>query len=67
MCREIGLSHLIWSQDDVGSNPTTQTMSKELRELFLTLWDKAVGTKNYSKKQWQELESLIRKEIKKDK
>lgn len=32
---------------------------KELRRLFLTLWDKAVGTPNYDKRQWKDLEYLI--------
>ncbi len=29
------------------------------RHLFYALWDKAVGTPGYDKKQWQELEAQI--------
>lgn len=34
-------------------------MNKETRDLFLTLWDKAVGTHGYDKDQWLKLEELI--------
>ena len=36
---------------------------ERLRILLLTLWDKAVPTKDYDKEQWLELQTLIRKEI----
>lgn len=32
---------------------------RELRLLFLTLWDKAVGTPTYDKEQWMRMEQLI--------
>ena len=32
---------------------------RELRYLFLNLWDKAVATEGYNKKEWQRLEYLI--------
>ena len=34
---------------------------ERLRKLFLTLWDKAVGTETYNKKEWTELNHLIEK------
>lgn len=32
---------------------------QELRRLFLTLWDKAVGTPTYNKQEWKQLDALI--------
>jgi hypothetical protein len=34
---------------------------QELHRAFLTLWDKAVGTKGYDKAQWMELDTLLRR------
>lgn len=31
----------------------------EINELLLTLWDKAVGTSDYDKAQWQRLQELL--------
>ena len=30
-----------------------------IRKIFLDLWDKAVGTPEYDKKQWMDLELLL--------
>jgi len=37
----------------------TSQKHQELRELFLTLWDKAVGTPDYNKDEWMRLEQLL--------
>lgn len=34
-------------------------MTKEIRILFLTLWDKAVGTEDYDKDEWLRFEELL--------
>jgi hypothetical protein len=37
----------------------SQKDTEELHLLLLTLWDKAVGTEDYDKEQWQRLQELI--------
>jgi hypothetical protein len=36
-----------------------RVQAAEINELLLTLWDKAVGTSDYDKAQWQRLQELL--------
>lgn len=42
-------------------------IAKEINSSLHILWTKAVGTKDYVKKEWQNLESLIHKILQKNK
>jgi hypothetical protein len=35
------------------------TQDPRIRELFLKLWDKAVGTPTYDKKQWIDMQRML--------
>jgi hypothetical protein len=46
--------------------PPRTEIPKELRHALLRLWDKAVGTPEYKKTEWQDLEALINRLAKKE-
>ena len=49
-----------------GTNTLPMTNYQKAHHLLHVLWTKAVGTKDYDKKQWQELETAIYRLIKPD-
>lgn len=49
-----------------GTPTTPMTNYQKAHHLLHVLWTKAVGTKDYDKKQWQELETAIYRLIKPD-
>lgn len=49
----------IWNPNYRWSRGFEVTKDDEIKKLFHTLWTKAVGTKDYDKKEWQKLAQLL--------